>query len=119
MNLLAVFIGGGLGSLCRYGIARWIGPPAQGFPMATFLANLLSCLVLGAAWIYFSKQTQLPEPWRLLVMVGFCGGFSTFSTFSLETYQLLQANQWLLALLYVGGSIAACLFLFWLMIRST
>ncbi|MEM7658624.1 MAG: fluoride efflux transporter CrcB [Bacteroidota bacterium] len=118
MKLLAVFIGGGLGSLCRYGIAKWIGPTSGGFPTATLVANVLSCLVLGATWLYVSKHTQLPEPWRLFIMVGFCGGFSTFSTFSLETFQLMQDGQWVGALLYVGASVFACLLIFWALVKS-
>ena len=113
MNAFAIFIGGGLGSLCRYGISRWLGTPESGFPIATLVANLLSCLVLGWAWLYLSKQQQLSETWRQMIMVGFCGGFSTFSTFSLESFRLLQNGQWGLCLLYVSVSILGCLMVLW------
>ena len=109
-NLLAVFIGGGLGSLVRYGLSQWLGTHASGFPIGTFCANVLSCIVLGWGWIYFSEQINLNVAYKLLILVGFCGGFSTFSTFSLETFRLLQNGQLGVASLYVIFSILMCLF---------
>ena len=82
---IAIFIGGGLGSLLRYSISLGLKKYESGFPFATLTANILSCIVLGAAWIYFSRNTNYPDQTKLLIMTGFCGGFSTFSTFSLET----------------------------------
>lgn len=110
---IAVFLGGGLGSLARYGLSRWIGAPASGFPWATFGANVLACLVLGGAFYYFRQRgNDLPFS-QLLILTGFCGGFSTFSTFSLETLHLLQAGQTLMAMIYVSVSIFCCLMLLW------
>ncbi len=107
-KLLAVFIGGGMGSILRYGISQWLGTHASGFPIGTFCANVLSCVVLGWSWIYFSEQINLDPAYKLLILVGFCGGFSTFSTFSLETFRLLQNGQISVALLYVVFSILMC-----------
>ncbi|RMG56750.1 MAG: fluoride efflux transporter CrcB [Bacteroidetes bacterium] len=114
---LAVFLGGGAGSLVRYGIARWVGPTPSGFPTATLLANLLACVVMGLAIHLFSRTLQLPESYRLMILVGFCGGFSTFSSFSLDTLTLLQKGEGLLAGLYVSLSVLACLFILWLFAR--
>ena len=109
---LAVFIGGGVGSLCRYALSRWIPPATSGFPWATLLANILSCTVLGVVFFYFIQKQNFPDNFKLLILVGFCGGFSTFSTFSFETLQLIQKGQWLLALCYVGISVLSCLGVF-------
>ncbi len=111
MSWLLVFLGGGLGSLARYGLSLWLGAPGQGFPLATFLANVLACLVLGLVWSGFAAKGLDWESARLLMVVGFCGGFSTFSTFSLETLRLIQYGEWGMALLYVLGSLLAGLLL--------
>lgn len=97
MNALWVFLGGGLGSVLRYLIAvavlRWRGTPL--FPWATLLANTIAAVILAAvvAW-YLKSGLELPERIKLLVVVGFCGGLSTFSTFGYENFVLLQSGQW-------------------------
>ena len=105
-SLLMVFLGGGLGSLFRYGIAYGMKPFEFTFPYATLAANILSCIVLG---FLVSISTQLSDGVKLFLLVGFCGGFSTFSTFSNETFQLFQSGAHLQALLNIGGSILVCL----------
>ncbi|MEM9920419.1 MAG: fluoride efflux transporter CrcB [Bacteroidota bacterium] len=103
MAFFWIFLGGGLGSMCRYQIARW-SDHSQLFPLGTFIANALSCLILG--WLVaIHLRTELHASHRLLLMTGFCGGFSTFSTFSMETFQLLQSGHWGIALLNVLGSL--------------
>lgn len=112
MQFLLVFIGGGLGSLCRFGIAKMVAPYEPTFPHATLLANILSCILLGFL-IQLSFRNQISDTYKWLIMTGFCGGFSTFSTFSGESFQLFQNGQILLALLNIFGSIAICLFAIW------
>jgi len=106
---LFVFIGGGLGSICRYGIARLLQAQQLDFPLATFIANALACIVLGAL-VGISLKGDMSSTNKLLWMTGFCGGFSTFSTFSSETFQLLQAGNYGYALANIGLSIMVCLF---------
>lgn len=106
MEWLAVFLGGGLGSLVRFSIARMMSSSAFGFFWATPLANLLSCIALGVIMTILTKSDSNT---RIFWMVGFCGGFSTFSTFTAETYQYLQESQWYLALANIFGSILICL----------
>jgi len=108
MDIFAVFIGGGLGSIARYLISKWVPIPESGFPMATFIANLLACIILASMAAYVTRQTQTPPYLRLLIMTGFCGGFSTFSTFSLETMTLIERGAWSTATLYVSLSILVC-----------
>ncbi len=104
---LMVFIGGGLGSVCRYGISL-ILPKSDGIPWATFTANAISCIVLGFL-IGYQLNKGISTKYSLLLLTGFCGGFSTFSTFSAETYHLMQNGQTLLALAYVALSVLFCL----------
>jgi len=108
-HFLAIFIGGGIGSMLRYALSLWLGKHSSGFPTATFAANVLSCLVLGLAWIYLEKHVSLDSGLKLMILVGFCGGFSTFSTFSLETFKLLEEGKLAIAFLYVILSVIACL----------
>ncbi|MEL6671367.1 MAG: fluoride efflux transporter CrcB [Bacteroidota bacterium] len=107
--LLAIFLGGGLGSLARYGISVWLGKHSSGFPTGTLVANILACILLALVWSYAQKHIHMNEQLKAMLMVGFCGGFSTFSTFSFETFALLQEGAYGLALLYVGTSVLACL----------
>lgn len=111
MDYLAVFIGGGLGSMLRFAISKWLGTSSTGFPYGTLAANMLSCLVMAVGWYYFNKHSDLSTSYKLMLLVGFCGGFSTFSTFSMETLHLIQRGQIALAITYVGISISFCLLL--------
>lgn len=104
---LLVFLGGGLGSVCRYGITLWLQPFVLRFPLATLIANALACLVLGFL-TGLQLRSGLPAQHRLLLATGFCGGFSTFSTFTAETWQLAQNGQPAAALGNVLASLAAC-----------
>ncbi|MCB0639208.1 MAG: fluoride efflux transporter CrcB [Lewinella sp.] len=104
MSFVYVFVGGGLGSICRYGLAR-LAPAAGYFPLGTWLANAVSCVVLGALVALAAKET-LAEEYRWLLVTGFCGGFSTFSTFSNELVQLLRQEQYIWAGGYLVASLA-------------
>ena len=108
MNALAVFIGGGLGSLCRWGIALCLVPYKTSFPHATLIANILSCILIGYL-LALGMKSNLSDPYKSLLVVGFCGGFSTFSTFSKETYLLFKNGDSGLAIMNILGSVALCL----------
>ena len=108
MNLLLVFIGGGLGSLVRYGISLTVSRLEISFPLATLLSNVLACFIIGALTASATKG-NLTDAQRLLFATGFCGGFSTFSTFSNETLQLAQNGQLFTALINILLSLTLCL----------
>ncbi len=104
MSYLAIFVGGGLGSLARYGLARYALAAGREVLWGTLAANVLACSLLG--YLAFSAVRQGDSATtRLLLATGFCGGFSTFSTFSLEALMLLQDGRSAMALLYVGASV--------------
>jgi CrcB protein len=105
MNLISIFIGGGLGSLARYGLSL-LFPYREGFPWATFCANLAAAFILGIVLGWISKMDAgSSNQLKWFLATGFCGGFSTFSTFSAETLQLIKNQQWVLAAIYVLTSV--------------
>lgn len=110
-NLLFVFVGGGVGSVLRSLVGRWIS--LMDFPLATFLVNLIGCFLIGLFYALFGRQL-MNNDWRLLLTVGFCGGFTTFSTFSNESFQFLRSGQFLLFAGYVIASMSCCLLAVWL-----
>lgn len=104
-NLFLVFLGGGAGSLCRYLAGRLLSMPGGRFPLSTLCVNMAGCLLIGllAGWL-----TRRGEPaFYLLAVTGFCGGFTTFSTFSLETLTLFRQGQPVLAVAYILLSVTA------------
>ena len=118
MNWLAVFIGGGLGSVCRYGVSKVVlSVTTTLFPLGTLMANLLSCVVLAVVIGGFTDKITDTNI-RLLILMGFCGGFSTFSTFSLETLELIRAGQHFYAIANIFVSILACIGVIYLLTVS-
>ncbi|MBK0404746.1 fluoride efflux transporter CrcB [Adhaeribacter sp. BT258] len=108
-EIVAVFIGGGLGSLARYGLARSLNTVAGlGFPAGTFLANVLACLILGFVVGLAEQRLVFSPVMRIFWAVGFCGGFSTFSTFSYENLLLFQNGQNGTMLIYLVLSLVLC-----------
>ena len=108
MAFLYVFIGGGFGSMCRFALAQLIPWKPGTIPWATFSANLLSCILIGCL-IGLLNKSLINDQTKWMLMVGFCGGFSTFSTFSNEIFTLLQAGNIPLAIGYILLSILLCL----------
>lgn len=116
MQIVWVFIGGGLGSLARYGISIGAGKVFSGhFPLGTFLSNLFACLILGIT-IYCFKDKLEAHSWIApFVVTGFCGGFSTFSTWSKETVDLIQQGNMPWAIANIIVSMAVCMgLIFWM-----
>ena len=109
-ELLIVFIGSGLGGMVRFTLGKWIdGKHDHHFPFGTLVVNVLACFALGFI-IGLADHKQLLSPTaRLFLAVGFCGGFSTFSTFSSETLLLFQQGHTVSSALYILVSVLLCI----------
>ncbi len=116
--LLAVFIGGGTGSVARWALSMKLNPAHHAIPMGTLAANLIGAFIIGLGLAWFNRMTNIDPMWKLLLTTGFCGGLTTFSTFSAEVVFLLQEGRAGWALLNVAvnllGSFAMTALAFWL-----
>ena len=118
--VMLLFVGGGVGANTRYWLGRLVATMqgAVEFPWATFLINVSGSVILGfVAAAYLDHPDPARRAWYLLLGTGFCGGFTTFSTFSYETLKLLQDGKAGAAAGYVIGSVAAGLVGVWLAVR--
>ncbi|MBX3323353.1 MAG: fluoride efflux transporter CrcB [Phycisphaeraceae bacterium] len=104
-HLGLLFVGGGVGTLLRFGVVRWVhtaGP--GGFPYGTLAVNIIGCFAIGALWHTLATTWAVREEVRLALLVGLIGGFTTFSTFGLETIQLWSDGHQARAIVYVLAS---------------
>lgn len=99
-NIILVGIGGGLGSIFRYFIGLMI--TNKHFPYATITVNVVGSFFIGVIMAILAKQTHNVEHWYLIITTGFLGGFTTFSAFSWNTFQLMQQQQYAASFLYIG-----------------
>jgi len=114
-TLLIVGLGGGIGSIFRYLTSVLTQKHVQSlFPWATFLVNVIGCLIIGILVGLFAKQQIENTDLKLLFITGFCGGFTTFSAFALENIKLFQSGNTLLALLYIALSVMLGVFAVWI-----
>ncbi|HEX6003865.1 MAG TPA: fluoride efflux transporter CrcB [Burkholderiales bacterium] len=111
--IFAVCVGSSLGGLLRWGLALKLNSLFPAAPPGTLAANLLGSYIVGLAIAYFAGTASISPEWRLLIITGFCGALTTFSTFSAEVVALLQQNNWsgaaALIAIHVVGSIAMTL----------
>tara|TARA_R110002074_G_scaffold348282_1_gene518671 strand:- start:4519 stop:4890 length:372 start_codon:yes stop_codon:yes gene_type:complete len=105
-QFLLVFLGGGLGSILRYWISKNLNSYYSNFYLGTFIVNIIGCLLIGVLIGLSLKHNYITQNQTLLLATGFCGGFTTFSTFALEGNLLLKESSILYTSLYLGLSVA-------------
>ena len=109
-HLILMFLGGGLGSLACFGVGRTLASWSINLPYGTLAANVLACLILGFfTGVVALRSSEAVLPYRAFLAVGFCGGFSTLSTFSNETLMMLLNNRWGDAVFNIALSVVLCL----------
>lgn len=114
-NILLVALGGAFGSTCRYLVSRLM---ESSFPWGTLTVNVVGSLLIGLLVGLVSRGAVSPEM-KLLLVTGFCGGFTTFSTFANESFGMMRTGDMLLAALYIGGSVAMGIIAVWIGINMS
>ena len=110
MHWISVALGGALGAVCRYWVSICLLPvTSYKFPFATLSVNVAGSLLMGVLYVLIVEKGGLPEQARNILMVGFLGAFTTFSTFSLDAISLWQNGAQLMALIYVISTVVLCL----------
>ena len=105
MDFVWVALGGALGACARYQVGAWVVARFEAdFPLHTLLINVTGSLAVGALVVLLTERVVADPAWRLLLVVGFLGGYTTFSTYTFEAVALLQAGHWARGLGYILGS---------------
>jgi CrcB protein len=109
MTILLIALAGAIGSVSRYALGTAVQRATHAaFPVGTLTVNVVGCVLVGIMAKAFMHSQTNPDV-RAVLIVGFCGGFTTFSAFSLEVVGLAQGGEWMRALAYVGASVVLCL----------
>jgi CrcB protein len=110
VTCLLIMLGGALGALARYALALWMLPISETLPLGTILVNVTGSLVIGFFGTLTLSEGRFPvsEDLRLFVMIGLCGGFTTFSSFSLQTLDFLRSGAVIRAAINVAASVLLC-----------
>lgn len=110
LDFLAISLGAIVGANARYWISRsalrWLGPA---FPYGTLAINVLGSFILGFFMIWSTQRVMVDPRWRLLIAVGFCGGFTTFSSYAFESMALMEQGQWMLMTSNIVSNNLLCL----------
>jgi CrcB protein len=110
VTIAAIAVGGALGSVLRYLLSsstqQWVG---RAFPLGTLLVNFIGCFAIGLLCVWLIERAPVSEAWRAFWMVGVLGGFTTFSTFSLDAFELVQDGNAMRAVVYIAASLVLCL----------
>ncbi len=108
MSFFYVFIGGGSGSLIRYSIGLLFQKTNLNLPIATLISNCIACLIFAYSLSFIESKEDSQSTFKLLILTGFCGGLSTFSTFGYETFLLVKQGNSTWALINIFASVLLC-----------
>lgn len=115
LNIIAVFFGGGLGAVTRYLTGMLVMRNLHfNLPVSTFLVNIFGSLLIGFLYILFVDKQDINPAVKFALTAGFCGGLTTFSTFSLEMFEMLKSAQFLQAFVYAVLSVIICIVSVWI-----
>ncbi|OGI45913.1 MAG: camphor resistance protein CrcB [Candidatus Muproteobacteria bacterium RBG_16_65_34] len=110
IQVLAIGIGGAVGSILRFLMSTWVHAWAgRGFPYGTLAVNVLGCLLMGLLFVLFMERLSNDTVWRAGILIGVLGGFTTFSAFSIETFNLVEQGAYLKAAVNTGASLVLCI----------
>jgi len=116
MGIIWVFTGGGIGSVIRYLLGLLFSKSALSLPIATLCANILSCIIFAVALTAFQSKLEENANVKLFLLSGICGGLSTFSTFSYETFELFKQHHYAWAYANILLSLVSCILIFYIFI---
>ena len=100
-KFIAIFLGGGLGTTARYLTGLGCSRLCSSFPLGTLSVNIIGSFIMGLGFLLFMEKISVPNEFKLFLTVGFCGGLTTFSTFSLDVWNMFFAGEFLKALIYI------------------
>jgi len=114
-QVLAIAVGGAFGSVLRYGLSIWVHSLAgRGFPYGTLAVNVLGCLAMGFLFVLLVERLSDNPVLRAGLLIGVLGGFTTFSSFSIETFNLIEQGAWLKAMTNMMASLVLCVGATWI-----
>ena len=114
-QVLAIAAGGAAGSLLRFWMSNWVHSFAErSFPYGTLVVNVLGCLLMGFLFVLFIDRLSDNPVLRAGILIGVLGGFTTFSSFSIETFHLIEQGAWIKAVANMSGSLALCVGATWI-----
>ena len=119
VNVLLVALGGGIGAVTRYAVSLWAAARlGTSFPYGTFIANVVGCFIIGIFMTIVTEKFIANSYWRLLITTGFLGGFTTFSSYSYETFKLLENTGINAAFYNIAANLISGLLATWLGIKA-
>ncbi len=118
-QIAAIAAGGAAGAVMRFWVSNGVySLLGRGFPWGTLVVNVLGSLIMGLSYVLLLERMSVAPEWRAALMIGLLGAFTTFSTFSIETFNLLESGDWPKAVLNMVFSVLACVLAVWIGVQA-